>query len=254
MIAVNNITLIILFISSFLLVHLFKMVRLYLVLIEQKIPFGKFVGIYLETTCINLIVPFKLGEIYRVCRLALETKKLILGLLTVLADRFFDIVSLLLLIFVMRGMGATQGTMTLLILGSVIVIMAVAYLSFPGAYRYLNGYIMKNRHSKKALFMLRTLEGMNEWHEYIQQLVRGRSAFIIIASIMGWIFEGIALVLLARIMNITYGINELAEYIGLVLKNSTEPLYKSYNLWGVGFLAGLLVVFLVIRFLCTKRK
>lgn len=244
---INNITLIILFIVSFLLVHFFKMIRLYLVLLEQKVPFGRFIGIYLETTCINLIIPFKLGEIYRICRLAMETRKLVIGALTVMADRFFDIVSLLFLLLVMGGLNAGNGKITIVILGCAIFIMAFLYLSYPGVYRYLNGYLMKTRHSKRALFMLKNLELMNNWHEYIQQLVRGRSAFIIVASILGWVFEGIALWFLAQIIDVSYGIKDFTDYISAVLNNSNQTLYLRYNTLGLLALVALTVLFWIIR-------
>ena len=102
-----HVWMIILFLILFMLVHIAKMTRLYLVLLEQKISFGRFVVVYLKTTCVNLIVPFKLGEIYRVYALAKETKKFPVGFLSVLVDRFFDTVSLLLIlipVFLLQSM------------------------------------------------------------------------------------------------------------------------------------------------------
>ena len=46
---------------GFIAVHFFKMLRLYLVLMEHRISFGRFILLYLRTTFINLITPFKLG-------------------------------------------------------------------------------------------------------------------------------------------------------------------------------------------------
>ena len=51
---------------GFIAVHFFKMLRLYLVLMEHRISFGRFILLYLRTTFINLIIPFKLGELYRI--------------------------------------------------------------------------------------------------------------------------------------------------------------------------------------------
>ena len=45
----------ILIVIGFFAVHLFKMARLYLVLMEHKISFGRFVLLYIRTTFINLI-------------------------------------------------------------------------------------------------------------------------------------------------------------------------------------------------------
>ena len=54
------------FLVAFVLVHFAKMLRLYLVLMEHELSFGRFVILYMKTTLINLIIPFKLGEIYRI--------------------------------------------------------------------------------------------------------------------------------------------------------------------------------------------
>ena len=50
-----------LLLAGFILVHTAKMLRLYLVLMEHKIGFGRFVLLYLKTTLVNLIIPLKLG-------------------------------------------------------------------------------------------------------------------------------------------------------------------------------------------------
>ena len=63
-----------LFTIGLLAVHIFKMMRLYLVLMEHKIDFGKFVLLYLKSTLVNLIIPFKLGEVYRVFCIKKETR------------------------------------------------------------------------------------------------------------------------------------------------------------------------------------
>ena len=43
-----------LLLAGFILVHTAKMLRLYLVLMEHKIGFGRFVLLYLKTTLVNL--------------------------------------------------------------------------------------------------------------------------------------------------------------------------------------------------------
>ena len=75
---------------GFIAVHFFKMLRLYLVLMEHRISFGRFILLYLRTTFINLIIPFKLGELYRIEEIARVTKIWQVGFLSVLVDRFCD--------------------------------------------------------------------------------------------------------------------------------------------------------------------
>lgn len=74
---------------GFLTVHLVKMMRLYLVLLEQKMEFKRFVSAYLRTTMLNLLIPFKIGEIYRVYTFSKMVNSVQIGLFSVIIDRFF---------------------------------------------------------------------------------------------------------------------------------------------------------------------
>ena len=51
---------------AFCMVHAIKMMRMYLIIMDQKVSFDRYVPAYLRTTLVNLIVPYKLGEIYRI--------------------------------------------------------------------------------------------------------------------------------------------------------------------------------------------
>ena len=81
----------------FLVIHFIKLMRMYLVLLDQKIEFKKFIFGYLRTTAVNLIIPFKLGEIYRVAVFSKLSGKVRIGLTSVIADRFFDTFALIII-------------------------------------------------------------------------------------------------------------------------------------------------------------
>ena len=82
----------------FVLVHLAKMARLYLVLMEHKISLRRFILLYCKTTFVNLFIPFKIGELYRIYKIKKETKHWQVGVLSVVIDRFFDILALFLIL------------------------------------------------------------------------------------------------------------------------------------------------------------
>ena len=118
-------------ILGFILVHLFKMIRLYLVLMEHKIPFGRFVLLYFRTTLVNLIIPFKLGELYRIEEVWRLTGIWQVGVLSVVVDRYFDILALFLFLlpmYIIYGLGA--GFITALF-GLMIILGGLLYLCIP---------------------------------------------------------------------------------------------------------------------------
>ncbi len=78
-----------LFLLGFVVVHAAKMIRLYLVLMERRIVFRRFVLLYLKTTFVNLIVPFKLGEVFRIYCISRETTKFQIGTAFLIRRRFY---------------------------------------------------------------------------------------------------------------------------------------------------------------------
>ena len=117
---------------GFIAVHFFKMLRLYLVLMEHRISFGRFILLYLRTTFINLIIPFKLGELYRIEEIARVTKIWQVGFLSVLVDRFFDTLALLCVLLpldlILRG-GISVITIVFLV---ALFVIALVYLRRTG--------------------------------------------------------------------------------------------------------------------------
>ena len=81
----------------FLLVHVAKAMRLYLIVIDEKIPFRRFLFLYSATTLVNLLIPYKLGEFFRIFVFIKATGDKKIGFLSVLLDRFFDTVALVLI-------------------------------------------------------------------------------------------------------------------------------------------------------------
>ena len=82
----------------FLCVHLIKMMRMYLIVMERKISFDRFVPAYLRTTLVNLLIPYKLGEIYRIGVFYRISGGFKTGFFSVLIDRFFDTLALVLIL------------------------------------------------------------------------------------------------------------------------------------------------------------
>ena len=137
-----------LFLIGFIVVHLAKMMRLYLILLEQKIEFRRFVLTYLKTTFVNLVIPFKLGEIYRIFCFSRETKVFQIGLFSVIVDRFFDTVALLVIlipfeVFITGKVTWVTGALTIFAALAIFI-----YIVFPGIYTYLNRYIIMFTNNK----------------------------------------------------------------------------------------------------------
>lgn len=252
-----NVVFIILIILCVLLVHLFKLIRLYLVLMEKKIPFFRFVELYLETTIINLAIPFKLGEILRILMFSAETKSFEAGFFSILTDRFFDTLSLMVLLLTICAAGFCGINFVMVVLLILLAGIAALYIGFPAAYGYLNRYIIINKTSKRAMRALKLLETMAGWHEYIKGLITGRCLLMMLFSVFGWLCEGAVLWMLAIITGGIFGVKEYAEYISSIFSASGSRLlivYSGITIFILGSLCLVLLLAAWIRKLLKNRN
>lgn len=244
----------ILFLAGFAAIHVVKALRLYLVLMEQQISFGRFMYLYLETTWVNMVIPFKLGEIYRVFRLSKETKKLAVGVLSVATDRFFDTASLIVMLFLLKILGNADFPEVLVVLLAVILAMAFVYLTFSGSYAYLNRYIIMHKESKRSMAVLSALERCREWYEYLTKLVRGRSALMILFSVIGWTVEGLTLMAFAQLCGSYYGLDIFAEYISSIFISSQSWLSFHYLRVSTLTLTVVVVIAMIVMWRRSRGK
>lgn len=230
-----------LFLIGFIVVHLAKMMRLYLILLEQKIEFRRFVLTYLKTTFVNLVIPFKLGEIYRIFCFSRETKVFQIGLFSVIVDRFFDTVALLVIlipfeVFITGKVTWVTGALTIFAALAIFI-----YIVFPGIYTYLNRYIIMNKTSGRSMTALRGLEVTKTWYDYIRNLVSGRYALIILLSCAAWIMEVGVLWGLSAMRRMSFGAAAFSEYIAAIFMSGSSRLLTAYT-WSSATTMGVLTI------------
>lgn len=232
----------------FALVHLAKMARLYLVLMEHKINLRRFVLLYCKTTFVNLIIPFKIGELYRIYKIKKETKLWQVGILSVVIDRFFDIFALFLILlpvdlFFKKQISTVTGFFFVLL-----ALLTIIYMVVQPTYVYLNKYIIMHKESNRSMLVLKGLEYVKEWYDFSTNLIRGRFALITLSSLFGWIFEVFLLQIFARIlfyfgqMEETFGIENFADYVTSIFLGGKNELTTKYTY-------GTAAIFLVLSIL-----
>lgn len=238
----------------FLAVHAAKMIRLYLVLMEHKIGLGRFLLLYCKTTLVNLIIPFKLGEIYRIFAIGRDTGIWQVGILSVLIDRFFDIAALLLVLLPLDIVFFGKISFITWVFLGIILVIAGIYLSIEPTYQYLNKYIIKEKSSGRSMAVLKGLDIVNSWYGFTKNLVRGRFALIFLASFAGWIFEILTLKALAGFLAAPFGIGSFSEYIRSLFMAGESSIARTYTLVGAGVFLLFSIVGQVVYFIRRKRK
>lgn len=214
---------------GFLFVHLAKMLRFYLILMEQKINFFRFIKVYMKITFVNLALPFKLGEIFRIYCFSRETKDAKIGVLSVIIDRLFDISALLVILIPYDFLVDRSISPVTLILSIFAIAILFLYRIFLPTYYYLNQYLITNTNSKGSIQCLYILESGKTWYDYIRRLLKGRSSLIFIFSCVGWAAEFGVLMCMQAIFQKVFGISGFVEYINSIFGLGDTQLLNIYT-------------------------
>ncbi len=238
--------------TGFVGVHLIKMMRLYLIVMDRKISFDGFVPAYLRTTLVNLIVPYKLGEIYRVAVFYRISGGFRTGFFSVLIDRFFDTAALVLILLPYQLLISHRVTIPTIMLTVFLAVVLMAYMVFPQSYTFLNRYIITHRTSKRSMLTLSALETVGGWYEYTKDLVTGRYGILILFSLAAWILEIAVLGLFSRICGRSFTVADFGAYIESIVSGSGYELRTLYTLSSAAVILVLTVIF-TVSYLIKRR-
>ncbi len=237
----------------FLLVHLIKMMRMYLIVMDRKISFDRFVPAYLRTTLVNLLIPYKLGEIYRIFVFYRISGGLKTGFFSVLIDRFFDTLALVLILLPYQLLVSGTVTVPTILLTVFVTVIVLAYIVFKPSVTFLNRYLITSRRSKRSMMALSALEHMNGWYGYVRDLVTGRYGLLLLFSLAAWILEITVLAGFTKICGQTFTVADFGAYIESIVSGTDYETKKWYTLCSAAVVALLTVIF-TVRYLVISRK
>lgn len=214
---------------GFFLVHGVKLMRLYLIMLDEDIPFGRFVPAYFRTTFINLVIPYKLGEIYRVIVFWRESKSFKTGFFAVLVDRFFDTLALVLILLPYQLVISKSVTLPVILLSAFILCVVFFYLVFPSTYKFINRYIIMRRNSRRSLAALGGLEVIAGWYEYVKKLVTGRYGMLILFSFVAWVVEMFVLAGFCKLFGYEFTVADFGTYIESIVSGGQYMIKDVYT-------------------------
>ncbi len=239
---------------GFLLVHLIKMMRLYLIVMDSGVSFDRFVPAYLRTTFVNLLIPYKLGEIYRIAVFGRISDGFRTGFFSVLIDRFFDTLALVLILLPYQLLITKQVTLPTLLLTAFLVVVLIAYRVFRPSYSFLNRYIITSRDSKRSMMALAGLEKVNRWYEYASGLVTGRYGILFLFSLAAWTAEMAVLAGFAHLCGKSFSVSDFGVYIESIVSGSSYDTKQLYTLCSAAVIAALTIIFTIRYLILSKRR
>lgn len=190
-----------------------KAVRLYIMILGNGSQFKTFLPIYLKMTFLQLLLPFKLGEFYRLFAMGTYLKNYEKGFLVILMDRFIDSLPLFILYLYAILFLDYQITFTILIVGAFLIIGWSIYFLFKPCYYFLNHYLLVSQVNKKKIIGLQLLSILQRIYEEITKTFSQKSFILLLLSTFSRLFEYILLFCGAKFMEVTIDFLLFIKYL-----------------------------------------
>jgi len=211
--------------------HLLRITRLYIIFIEKKFSFVQLLKVYTVTAWVSLVIPFKLGEIFRISEFSKMCRSFKMGFVSIWVERFFDSLLLVIIFISIIIYTDTVPYVLLLILVLFILFTLFIFLSFPISYTYTKQLALSQSQSNKGLHLLEFLESLKHYYSFAKKLVRGRFAVLFCITTIIWLVECVVLFLVVRSIFIEYDLGHLVEVLNNIwlmngFQGTSGSLYK----------------------------
>lgn len=171
------------------LVHSLKGLRFYLIMLDYSFPLPVFLNLYAETALVNLLLPYKAGEIYRGLRAGRAAESFLQGYASVLFDRFVDTLALVTVIIGFSFLAGTGIPATCAFFAAFAFFIAALYWFFPSLDRFWQHYLLFNRSSENTLRALYICQLCHRAYDRVYTVVRGRFVLLYLMSVTAWFIE-----------------------------------------------------------------
>jgi len=229
-----------------LIVQLIKATRMYIIMIDTGLSYADNLRRYSETTIINIVVPFKIGEVYRIFLYGRVIGSYTGGIVRVLTDRLIDTAALLTFLTILLIVKGTAVLPLYLFLLAAFVLLMAVWLAFPSVYRFWNDYLIAQKHSARAVRVLKVLSDANNAYQYLRKLIRGRLFVMYALSLLAWGLELIGVYALTALYHENTS-SQIAAYLNSTLTAANNVHQKLYALCYLIVLALLLIFALILK-------
>ncbi|WP_455541852.1 hypothetical protein [Intestinibacter sp.] len=237
-----NFSYIMIFVLLFGVIHTLRFVRMYLIILEEKIAFLNFFKIYVKTTFVGFLLPFKSGELYKMVCIGDEISNLSMGILSVIIDRIFDMYILVAIMVPYELMIYKNLSVLSTLVLVVMIFITFMFLSFPSFYKYTNKFFMLNSSSKKSIVILELCEAMNNYYSIIKKLLDGRWGMLSTLTIFIWIIEFLEINALALMLNDNRGVKYFIDYLNYAFSLNNNALLSTYIILGSALMMVIVII------------
>lgn len=232
---------IILVLFTVIIVQSIKALRICFALYGNAIRLQRCLKIYCKSMPVSMIIPFKIGEFFRMYCYGKELGNILKGIVIILLDRFMDTAALLAVVFgVWLFIGGNINALAIALMVFFLVVVFV-YFVFPGFYYFWKKYLLCADATPRKLWALKLLENFWAVYEEVAQVVHGRGIVLFVLSTLAWTVEIGAVFLRNSFFKKRVDYAVLMEYlVSAIAGNNSENLSRfifiSVLVLGIGYL------------------
>ncbi|MBR3525539.1 MAG: hypothetical protein IKO11_06795 [Lachnospiraceae bacterium] len=168
------------------LVHMVKAGRLYLALYGLDMKHGACMKLYCKVTPVSVVLPWKLGEFFRIYCCGAELGSFLKGGVIILLDRFFDTMALVTMIVLLWLFSGGWIPPLAYVLLAFLGLVFFLYLAFPGMHEVWKKNLLSAKATPHRLSMLKLLDTLGRVHGEIRTVLGGRGILLYLLSMAAW--------------------------------------------------------------------
>lgn len=181
--------------------HLMRSLRLMTLLLETERSFFRIFRLHMATAWVGLLLPFKLGDAYRMIELSHNQHRAVTGPFVVVLERFFDGGVLLglaaMTLFLTPGI-LPEIELLIVMLLAVVAVGVLSYWMLPGFIDYVRSLVIRRSHSQRGYNILQWLQHLDRLITESHKLIHGRILALLVLSLGIWGVEWGCVALLRR--------------------------------------------------------
>lgn len=230
-------------------VNFIKLLRIYIILYGKELSGRDICFLYARTAVVNSVIPYKLGEFYRIFLLGKKIGNLQEGIIIIILDRLMDTLGLLMVmvfgIFLTDSEAALYPVVLILII--FVICMIIIYRIFPGISGFWKKYLLRNRSSKRKLWGLEVINRLQHIYTSVAKIVDGRGVILLVASVFAWLIE-ISLISVTNKFSVEQvGLIDVSEYLNSILCGNILLENARYTILSVTLLSFVCAICLLLR-------
>lgn len=182
--------------------HLLRYFRLLVLLMERRPGYGALLSAHFVSAWVSALLPFRIGEAYRLFRLSEVAGSWRLGFAAYGVEKFFDAAFLLGFVIITLIVGTLgQPLVVLLVTMTAVVVLSVAvYGLADGSLSYAGRALLLWGRSKRSLWLLHLVDQGRVMQSAVQSTVQQRGLPLLVLTLAIWLLDFSSFSLLAGVL------------------------------------------------------